>query len=124
MDFQLDNTGDLALSGGDLVVTHETTDEIAQHVRVRLRMFKGEWFLNLDEGTPYYDEILEKGVDDGRVGNIIKQVILGTPGVAALNTFSIQLDRVTRTLNVRFEAVTDSGHVFSSADYGPFIVEL
>lgn len=118
--------GDLQLVDGDLVWMGAdgttTAEEVAQRIRTRLRMFKGEWFANEDEGVPYFDEILEKGVADGRVEAIIRAVILGTPGVASLNSYVHERDESTRSLTISFEAVTDDGFVFSSADFGPFTV--
>lgn len=100
-------------------------DEVAQHIRMRLRMWRGEWFLNADEGVPYLDEILEKGIDDGSIGAILKAVILGAPGVATINSLSLKRDNAARTLNVTFEAVLDSGHVLNSDDFDvPFVVEV
>jgi len=121
-DVYLDpETGDVVWFGADGSTTPE---EVAQHIRVRLRMFKGEWFIDVDEGMPYFDEILEKGITDGRIAGIVSKVILGTPGVAALNSLSLNRDNSTRTLNVTFEAVLDSGHVLNSDDFGPFFVEV
>lgn len=99
--------------------------EVAQHIRMRLRMWLGEWFLDLGEGVPYLDEILEKGIDDGSIGAILKAVILGTPGVATINSLSLKRDNAARTLNVTFEAVLDNGHVLSSDDFDvPFVLEV
>jgi hypothetical protein len=56
------DVGDLALSDlGDAFIRTTLADEFAQRLRVRLSFFKGEWFLNLDEGMPYYQLILVKG---------------------------------------------------------------
>ncbi len=33
---------------------------VVQSCRIALLMFQGEWFLNLDAGIPYWDEILGK----------------------------------------------------------------
>lgn len=101
-----------------------TPEEVAQHIRCRLRMWRGEDSAAPDEGTPYLDAILEKGVSDGRVASILRGIILATPGVARINSFSTELDKTTSVLNVKFEAVLDSGHVLNSDDFGPFIVEV
>lgn len=123
MDIKLDDTGDIAIESGD-VVWIEGAEAIAQHIRCRLRMFKGEWFLNEDEGVPWFDEIFEKGVEDGRIAAILRQVILGTPGVTSLTSLAISHDRATREMTVTFEATTDLGVDITSADYGPFVVEV
>jgi hypothetical protein len=123
LDIKLDTDGDLAIEDGD-VAWLDGADAVAQHIRCRLRMFKGEWFLNEDEGVPWFDEIFEKGVEDGRVVAILRKVILGTPGVTSLTSLSLTHDRAERELSVVFEAVTDLGVNIVSADYAPFLVAL
>ena len=113
-------TGDVAWVGIDAI----DPAEVAQYIRCRLRMWKGEWFADLNEGVPYLDEIFEKGVADGRIAYILTQVIAGTPGVSSVSSFSLARDKAARRLNVTFEAVLDTGYVLSSADFGEFIVEV
>jgi hypothetical protein len=116
--------GDLHLEGGDFVWMQDTDEEIAQRIRCRLGMFKGEWFVNPDEGVPYFEEILEKGVNDGRVAAILRGVILGTPGVASLNRFTVERDNENRALTLQFEAVRETGSILRSEEFGDFIVDV
>jgi hypothetical protein len=118
-----DNTiaGDLHLTDGD-VVWIDGAEAVAQHIRARLKMFKGEWFLNEDEGVPWFDEIFEKGTTDARISAILRQVILGTPGVTTLTSLTLERNRAERSLAVTFEAVTDEGVNIVSSDYGEFSI--
>ncbi len=104
------------------VVWIEGAEAIAQHIRCRLRMFKGEWFHNTDEGVPWFDEILEKGISDGRIAGILRQVIEGTPGVLEVTSLVLVRNREERSLAVTFEASTDEGVNIVSTDYGVFEV--
>src|SRR5690606_28796586 len=83
--------GDLHLSGGDLVWTTDLGQEVAQRLRVRFRFFRGEWFLDRREGTPWYGEILVKNPSPRTVRAIFRNIILRTPGVAALNQLDFTL---------------------------------
>jgi hypothetical protein len=119
--------GDLHLSSGDVVwLGKDGFDpaEFAQRIRCRLRMFKNEWFLNTDEGVPYFDEIFEKGITDGRVVSIIQGVIVGTPGVVSAFVTIDDRDRAARTISVSFEAELENGYVLKSTDFAPFVVEV
>jgi hypothetical protein len=121
---------DIALDGpnGDVVWLGTSgaldPEEVAQHIRVRLRFWKGEDVAAPDEGTPYLDAILDKGASDGRIASILRRIVLGTPGVASINSFSTELDKAESVLIVKFEAVLDGGHVLNSDDFGPFIAEV
>ncbi|MHB8736320.1 MAG: hypothetical protein ACYC6M_13545 [Terriglobales bacterium] len=109
-----------AAGDGDLLLTRTpvgTTlglllvgdDAIAQHLRMRLRLVRGEWFLDLDAGTDYPGVIWKKGATDAQVAAELKRVILGTDGVAALRAFALTRDNTSRTATVTFDAQLDTG---------------
>lgn len=110
-DLKLDNlTGDLAIVNGDLRLTDETNGEAtAQRLRIRLRMWTGEWFLDTREGLPFREEILKKNPDMSRVEALVKTRILDTKGVAKLVSYSQTLDKANRTLTVNFRVLDASG---------------
>lgn len=116
--------GDLRLEGGDLVWLTDPMEIIAQKLRVRFRFFKGEWFLDLTQGVPYYQSILVKAPSRTVLEAIFRQVILSTPGVVSMDLLTVALDNVTRELSVEFRARVDGGRIFDSRDYGPFLVRF
>jgi len=118
------NVGDLALNeAGDFYLHTTLAAEVAQRLTVRLNFFRGEWFLDLEEGTPYFQQILGKGASDRTIRSIFGQVITGCPGVAGLISFSYSVGR-DRRLTLRFRARLDDQTVFVSDEYGPFVVNL
>jgi hypothetical protein len=84
-------------------------EAVAQRIRVRFRFFLGEWFLDTRLGVPYYRDILIKNPDSILIGFIFRQVLLTTPGVKSVASFSASLERATRTLTVTFEAQLEDG---------------
>jgi hypothetical protein len=116
--------GDLAIDdAGSEVIHTQLTKEVAQRLTVRLNFFRGEWFVNLLEGTPYFQQILGKASDDA-VRAALTAVILGTEGVASLISFTAIRDRSARTATVAFKARLEDGSTFSTADYPAFVVGL
>jgi len=114
--------GDLELTDtGDEVVRTDLGEEVAQRLRVRLLFFQGEWFLNLEEGLPYYQSIFVKGLKDKVVRSVFGQAILGTQGVAQLLSLTHEIS-TSRRLSLIFKVKLEDGTTFSSTDYGPFIV--
>ena len=99
------------------------TDAIAQHIRVRLRFFLAEWFLNKLEGLPYFRDVFIKNPSPSLITAVFRQVVLDTPGVEVISSFNLQVDSTIRTLDVEFVALLESGEVLS-ADFGDFIVEI
>jgi len=102
LDDDLDLTGEqLSIVDGD--------DAIVQHLLIRLRMFKGEWFLDTRVGVPYYDSILIKNPDLVVIRSIFRNAILSTPGIANLDALTTAFDAASRKLTVEFTAIKEDG---------------
>lgn len=117
MDLTLEG-GDLKISQGDLLL-NDGVDAIAQHLKIRLRFFRGEWFLNLDEGVPYFQEVLRKNPSSRALGAFFRNIIVNTPGIASVGTVTLDYDAGERTLDVQFTATTVDGETIT---YDSFLV--
>jgi hypothetical protein len=71
---------------------------VAQAVLTRLKLWRGEWFLDTSDGTPWRQDIL--GRPNGNPDVFIKQRILGTPGVTSIVTYSSTYSGPTRQFTV------------------------
>lgn len=111
--------GDLLVHNGDLVLTSDVnasgTDPTIQNVTQRIRFFLGEWFLNLEAGLPWLQQVLVKGAEPSTVDGLLRDTILGTPGVVALTAFQSNQDPSKRIYSVAFTILTASGRRISSA---------
>jgi hypothetical protein len=83
---------------------------VAQAIQTRLLLMAGEWFLDLNEGTPYNTQILGKGTM-ALYDSAIKARILTTIGVSALLRYSSSYDLRSRSLTIEATVLT----VFSQA---------
>jgi len=106
LSLALDSSNNLIVENGQFKTVSDGA-EVAQHVRCRLLFYKNEWFLNLNAGVPYFEEIFIKPVDLANVESIFKATILQTDGVARLLTFSMDyVGASTRKLTISFSAET------------------
>lgn len=96
---RLSPTGDMMFGQG-LGNFASATEAAAQNVRTRLLLIRGEWFLDLDAGTPYREEVFVSPVQLALAESAIKQAILGTIDVSEITEFSLVLDHNTRLLTV------------------------
>lgn len=113
-------TGDLDLTGHRLnLATGEAA--IEQNLRIRLRFFLEEWFLDLRLGIPYFREILIKNPNLQLVRSIFREAVLGTAGINAVNDLTVAVNSSTRTLAVDFIATMDTG---AELVFNPFIIEI
>ena len=108
-DLSLDTTtGDLIFVGGDLVL-NAALESIRQNLQSRISFFLGEWFLDVDDGLPYYQEVLKKNPDPVVLDGVFKFVILATPGVLGLDEFDMSLDTSAREFKLSFKARCTDG---------------
>ncbi len=110
-DLKINRENKLVIVDGDLVITPTTVDTIAQNVRQRLRILKGEWFLDRTKGLPYFEVILEKNPRSEVVITLFKNTILDTKGVTKLNYFDLSFNNSERKLNLEFQATVTTGEV-------------
>lgn len=103
-------TGDIDLTEGDFSLVTEK-DAIEQHLRSNLRGFRGEWFLNIEDGIPYYQDVFRKNQSPVVIDAIFKEAILKTTGVIELTEFDIKFDTETRKLILNFAVTTAEGDI-------------
>lgn len=99
-------TGDIATSGQQFLTD---VDEIAQTIKTRLSLFLGEYFRDITDGTPWFEQILGKGSSLEGKEAAIKNRIIRTDGVIQLTKFSTDFDIDTRTYTVNAGVLTPFG---------------
>lgn len=95
-------TGDLAIEGNDLVIV-STSEQMVQNLKIRLRFFQGEWFLDIAQGLPFYESILVKNPNLPDIDNIIKAEIIDTEDITELLQYTSDYDPVLRTYSISFK---------------------
>lgn len=103
-------TGTLKVSNGDLSVV-AGLNSIRQELTQRLQFLEQEWFLDLQAGLPFWDQIFEKGADISVLRRLYQDEIEATPGVKLVKELNLRIDKSTRTLYVDFVVNTDLGEL-------------
>ena len=100
------DTGDIATSG----VTFLSGDlEVAQTVKTRLRLFLGEYFRDITDGTDWFGSILSKTTALSAKDAIIRRRIIQTEGVVGITRYRSTFDESTRTFSIDAEILTTDG---------------
>jgi hypothetical protein len=102
-DFALTTDGDLDISRDDIFFV-TGADAVAQHLKIRLRFVKGEWFLDQRVGIPYYSQIWVKNPNLAAIRSTYRNAILSTPGVDAIERLDLGFEAATRELTLSFSA--------------------
>ncbi len=110
MKYRKEIDGDYAFGRGDNCFYTDVPEAVAQAVRSRLALWRGEWFLDTDEGTPWNSAVLGKQAPDV-YSLAIRERINGTPGLRQLQHFSTRNDSETRRLSFSATLNTVYGEV-------------
>lgn len=94
-------SNDLYLGQDGNLATVVNGEAVGQHVRQRLQTYSGEWFLDINVGVPWLEEILGFKYDPALAESVVKAEILGTDNVTAITSFSVGVNRSTRGLLIR-----------------------
>lgn len=109
IDFALDPlTNDLVFKDFDFDLVDETA-QIMQNLAIRLRFVLGEWFLDITQGIPYFEEFFIKNPNQIQIESILKQEIVQTRGIVSLTSFEANFDKRRRIFSVRFSARSIDG---------------
>ena len=96
---RLDANGDYVIGMGPNEFLIDSPDAVAQAILTRLNLKQGEWFLDLNEGTPYDTLILGAGTATF-YDQAIQSRILETSGVTGIENYASYRDPTTRKLSV------------------------
>lgn len=87
---------------------------VAQRALTRLKLNEGEWYIDLLEGLPLFQDILaQKNI--GLAAAVIRDRISGTPFLNAILSYSVNFNEITRAFQVLATANTAFGPV--TVDY-------
>lgn len=99
-------TGDIVTSG---VQFNTEALEVAQTVKTRLQLFLGEYFRDINDGTPWWESVLGKEGTLSSKEATIKNRIIRTEGVAQILSFETDFDINTRAYTVSAAILTQFG---------------
>ncbi|ELI8402948.1 hypothetical protein ACNVFO_002963 [Yersinia enterocolitica] len=100
-----DENGDYTFGQGDNTFLIDSPEAVAQAVKTRFELWRGQWFLDLTEGTPYIQSVLGKQRSDVYI-LAIRERILDTQGVNSIQEFEANYNGDNR--RVIFTATIDT----------------
>jgi hypothetical protein len=105
---KLDQNGDYTFGKGQQCLTYGTY-AVSQAIQTKMKLLKGEWFEDIEEGLPLFQQILRVQPTDSNltiIDSLIKSRILGTTDVAGIESFSSDYDSSERRYS--YSAVVDT----------------
>lgn len=111
-DFKLENNDIVVTPDGDITFTLNKAELARQWLQTRLKTLKGEWFLDITQGIDWLT-LLSKRNSYLEVDTAIKKVILLSPYIVKLLSYSTELDRENQKYSVTFSAQVEDGEVIT-----------
>ncbi len=106
--------GDYTFGGGQADFYRDVPDAVGQAAKTRLLLWLGEWFLDVQEGTPYMQGVLGKHSIE-LANATIQSRVLATQGLTNITNYNAEKNPDERSLAVQFTIDTI---------YGPTAVEI
>ena len=101
-------TNDLVINNGKFKKI-SGADEVRQRVRVALKHYKEEYFLNVLNGLPWYKQMLGMKGSHTYLSNVIRKKILEVPGVVRILEFNLTYNGATREYTPYAKIVVERG---------------
>lgn len=117
LDLLLDDNG-VVLRNGDWAFAIDR-EGIQQRIGQTLRTIAGEWFLDLDYGLPYFEQILVKNPNLPSVQDTFRRALLSVKGVSSVERLTLSLDTTSRALAVSWVVLTDLGLLVGTDNITP-----
>lgn len=109
MDILLDeDTHDAIFLNGATPVTPNLLGSLKQRLKVKLLTFKGEWFLDTNYGTPYFQQIFGKNRSKGAIDLIFRELIQDDEDVVNIIRFESEISS-DRTYALTFSVKSRTG---------------
>ena len=109
------DTGDLDIRVSGLVPLVTGASATRQRITIGLRWFLAEWFLDPDQGLPYYRDVLVRGPDLELVRTLLRREIARDAEVQSVDSIEVSLEP-TRVLSCSFSATLIDGSILEEDD--------
>lgn len=106
-DLLLSEAHDLVIENNDFILT-DSQNVVGQRIKQNLLTFLGEWFLDIEVGLPFFEEILGKGKSLARIESLYIRAIGNTEGVQEITEFDLDYNSSNRKLTVTFSVIDDA----------------
>lgn len=100
LDIKLNADGDIDIDPELGMTFVSGLEGVMQLVGVILRLYKGEWFWDEEEGVPWFQTILGEKFDRATLYDALLPKILETVCVTGVDNFAITFDNDTRKARV------------------------
>jgi len=92
------STKNLVIENGDFVTVLDL-EAYKQQLSIRFKFFRGQWYLDKEEGSPWVDRVFSR-LSRNEIKPMIFKIIKTTPGTSSVESLILKENRQTRTLSI------------------------
>jgi hypothetical protein len=124
--FKLDANGDIEVdSTGKMLLLSTYQELVKQRLQIKLRTFKGEWWLDTSFGIPYRDTgdgraIIGKGYSKTDIDALYVAAIKSDPDVLSIKYFNSTYNSITRLYDLNFEVKVRNENLTTTSYSAPW----
>ena len=107
IDYDL-SSGDATVRGGDVVMIDEPL-ATRQRLEQKFRLWRGEWFLNINTGFPWLEDVLGQRPRPEVLRSLVHDLVTNDPGVRSMDNLTLTFEGVDRQLRIVFTATLTTG---------------
>ena len=112
MDIKISDEGFLYFTDKDLEMV--TADDAAeQDLRSRIRLIKGEYFLDTDIGVDYMGVVFQKNSDYNELNGEFKKAVLDSPYVQQITEYELKVEKSNRSAELNIAVETIDGNIIN-----------
>lgn len=105
---KLSPSGDYSFGNSQQDFYRDVPEAVGQAAKTRMLLWLSEWYLNIEEGTPFMQGILGKySVSEANI--TIQNRVFGTQGLTGIQNYLAEINPDTRSLQVEFDIDTIYG---------------
>lgn len=117
LDLKLNDDHDLDITNYDLEVI-DTLDYVAQKLKIKLKFFISEWFLDTTKGMELFQIVFVKNPDLDLIASIFRNEILSVPEIKTILEYTQEFDSFKRELTITFKVDTIYGTLTDTIEVG------
>ncbi len=118
-------TGEVVLVNGQFVwLDDDDPNLVAQNIEQRIKSVRGDWYIDLRSGIPWFHGILGEKNGDVLAKRSFRKAIESHPRVKSIDYFKADYNPSTREFTVNWEVLLEDNTVVKSIDYRPIIIRI
>lgn len=116
--FKIKTNGDLNVSTGGFAVEKRPSYAAVIRLRNKLLLFKGTWFLDLDQGQDYLSWLFVKSPKVALIRSKLQEIILSVDPIISMEMTRFEIDKRTRSFVYAFTAKCVDGSLITGSSNG------